>query len=166
MNTGKICLLGILIAISMLLSYVETLVTLIPLIPGFKVGFANIGVLFCLYKFSEKDAFLVLVLRITLVGFIFTSLSAIIYSLIGGVFAFAIMVLLKKSNQFSIYAISAAGGVAHNLGQLIVAMLVLNTKAVISYMPLLIIFGTVSGFLMGIISNEINKRIIFTEKIR
>lgn len=166
MNTKKLCLLGMLIALSILFSYVESLITLIPSIPGFKVGFANISILFCLYKLSAKDAFVVLVLRIILVGFIFTSLSAVIYSLSGGILSFIIMFTLRKTKQFSIFAVSTAGGVAHNIGQLIVAMLVLNTNVIVSYLPLLIVFGSLSGFLMGIISNEINKRILFTEKLK
>lgn len=159
MNTKKICVLGVLITLSMIFSYVESVIVIVPNIPGLKLGFANVCVLFCLYKYSAKEAFWVLVLRIILVGFIFTSLSSIIYSLCGGITAFVVMMLLKGTKKFSLIAVSTAGGVAHNIGQIIVAVLVLQTKAIIYYFPTLILFGAISGFLMGVITKEIVFRI-------
>lgn len=155
MNIKKISIIGILIALSMIFSYVETIIIILPSVPGVKIGLANICVLFCLYNFSYKDTLFVLVLRILLVGFVFTSLSMMLYSLAGGITAFLIMAFLYKLNKFSVIAISTAGGVSHNLGQVILAAIVLETKAVISYLPVLIIFGAISGFLMGIITKEI-----------
>lgn len=165
MKVKKICILGILISLSMILSYVESLVNIVPAIPGFKLGFANICVLFCLYKFNAKDAFIVLMLRVILVSFIFSNFSALIYSLSGALLALFTMVLLQKTKAFSVYAVSTAGAVMHNMGQLITACIVLNTKACLYYMPFLIIVGVISGFLMGIISGELIKKITFTEKI-
>ena len=165
MKAKKLCILGILISLSMILSYVESLVNILPGFPGFKIGLANICVLFCMYKYSYKEAATVLIIRVILVGFMFSSLASMLYSLSGALLSFAVMVLIKKMNCFSIYAVSTAGGVCHNFGQLVMAMLVLNTKAVMSYLPFLIIFGSVSGFLMGVISEEINKRIV-AERLR
>lgn len=165
MKAKKLCVLGILISLSMILSYVESLVNILPAFPGFKIGFANICVLFCLYKYSAKEAMAVLLIRVILVGFMFSSLASMLYSMAGALVSFAAMVLIKKTGYFSIYAVSTAGGVCHNLGQLIMAMLVLNTKAVMSYLPFLIVFGSLSGFLMGVISAEINNRIV-TERLR
>lgn len=165
MKVNKICVIGILISLSMIFSYVESLINILPAFPGFKIGFANICVLFCLYKYSAKEAAAVLIIRVILMGLMFSSLASMLYSLSGALLAFLIMVFLKKASVFSIYAVSTAGGVLHNLGQLLMAMLVLNTKAVVSYLPVLIIFGSISGFFMGVISEEINKRIIMERLI-
>lgn len=166
MKVNKICILGIMIGLSMIFSYLETMINIIPSVPGFKIGLANICVLFCLYKYSAKDAFIVLIFRVILVGNIFTSPAAMLYSLSGALLSLFIMIALKKLNMFSVYAISTAGGVCHNIGQLFMAVIILNTKAVFSYLPFLIIFGSVSGFLMGVISKEIINRITVTERIK
>lgn len=155
----RICILGILIALSMIFSYLESLLVIIPAIPGFKLGFANVCVLFCLYKYSFKDAFVVLIIRIVLMGFLFTSLSMMLYSLAGGIIAFTVMYVLKKFNCFSVIAVSTAGGVFHNIGQIIVAAVSLNSIAIVSYLPLLIAAGMISGFLMGILAKELIYRV-------
>ena len=159
MKIKRICISGILIAVSMIFSYIESLIPVLPSVPGVKLGLANICVLFCLYKLKASDAFLVLILRIVLVGFTFTSLFSIVYSLSGGICSFLLMLLFKKSGKFSIIGVSISGGVTHNMAQLAAAAFILQTKAVLFYLPHLLIFGAISGFLMGIISKETVNRV-------
>ena len=107
-----------------------------------------------------KEAFLVNISRALLSGFLFGSMSSILYSLSGAVLSLLVMTLLKKTDRFSISGVSMAGGVFHNIGQLTMAALVLETTAVWYYLPVLIITGSITGFLIGSLSGEIYKRII------
>lgn len=164
MSSKKICITGVLIALSMVFSYVDSLITIIPSAYFVKLGLANICVMFCLYVMSERYAFFVLLIRVVLMGITFTSFSAMIYSLSGGLLSFFVMYILKKTGLFSIIAVSVAGAICHNMGQLIVAFAVLESKAVLTFIPTLIISGMITGFLIGIISKIIIKRIkIFKE---
>ena len=112
-----------------------------------------------LYKSGPKDALLLSVVRIVLSGFLFGNLFAILYSLAGGILSLAVMAVLKRRGTFSVMGVSIAGGVFHNIGQLAVAMAVVETYRVGYYLPVLLIAGMVTGMLIGIVSNEVLKRI-------
>lgn len=146
-------------ALAMIFGYVEAILPISVGIPGVKLGFANIVVLFALYRLKPSEAFLINVVRIVLVSFLFGNLSIMIYSLAGGSCSFAAMLFLKKSDKFSIYGVSVAGGIFHNIGQLIVAMLVMESFSLMYYGPVLLISGLVTGLLIGIVSQEVLKRI-------
>ena len=105
-----------------------------------------------------KDALLLSVTRIVLSGFIFASLFSILYSLAGGLLSLAVMVILKKRGSFSVFGVSMAGGVFHNVGQLIVAMLVVETFSVAYYVPVLLIAGVITGFIIGVVANEMTQK--------
>ena len=146
-------------ALALIFSYIELLIPFEFGIPGAKLGLANLVIILVLYKTDWKEALLLSVVRIILSGFIFGSLSGILYSLSGGLVSLAVMALLKRTAKFSVIGVSMAGGVSHNMGQLFVAMLAVNTYAVSYYLPALIIAGLITGTLIGIAAREILKRI-------
>ena len=135
---------------------------LIPInfgIPGAKLGLANLIIVIVLYKTDWKEALLLSVTRIVLAGFIFGNMFSILYSLAGGILSLAVQAVLKKQGGFSVAGVSIAGGVSHNIGQLIVAMIVVETYQVGYYLPVLLISGLLTGLLIGVISGEVLKRI-------
>lgn len=151
--------MGLLTALAMIFGYVEAVLPISVGIPGVKLGLANIVIVFALYRLKPSEAFLINIVRIVLVSFLFGNLSVMLYSLAGGVASFAAMVVLKKTDKFSIYGVSIAGGVFHNAGQLITAMLVLETVSLIYYGPVLLISGLITGLVIGITAKEVLKRI-------
>lgn len=159
MKTKRIATIGLLIALAMILSYVESLFPVFFAVPGMKLGLTNLVVITALYLLKPSDAFLINIVRIVLVAFTFGNMFAMLYSLAGGMLSFLVMYLLKKSDRFGSVGISAAGGVAHNLGQIIVAMLVLETKELIYYFPVLCITGVAAGLVIGLIGGEVVKRL-------
>ncbi len=142
--------MGLLLAFALILSYIELLIPFQPGIPGVKLGLSNLAVVLCLYLFGWRKALLLTVVKAIFSGLLFGNLFMILYSLAGAVFSALIMILLKKSGSFHIPVVSGAGGVAHNLGQLLVAMRVVETYGILYYMPMLIIAGLVTGLLIGI----------------
>ncbi len=151
--------LGVFTALALILSYVEMLIPINFGIPGAKLGLANLVIVIVLYKTDWKEALLLTVVRIVLSGFIFGNLFSILYSLAGGILSLAVMALLKKREVFSTAGVSIAGGVSHNIGQLIVAMLVVETYQVGYYLPVLLAAGVATGLLIGIVSQGVLKRI-------
>ena len=141
--------MGLLTAIALILSYVETLISFQPGVPGIKIGLANLAVLICLYLFGWKEAMALTIVKAVVSSFLFGNLFMVIYSLAGAVVSAFTMILLKKSNWFHIPVVSAAGGVMHNMGQLLVALFVVETYSVIYYMPVLILAGLFTGIVIG-----------------
>lgn len=158
-KTKKLALMGLFTALAMIFGYVEAILPISVGIPGVKLGLANIVIVFALYRLKPSEAFFINIIRIILVNFMFGNLSVMLYSLSGGLLSFAVMVLLKKTDKFSIYGVSIAGGVFHNIGQLIVAMLVLETSSLIYYGPALLLSGLITGLVIGITAKEVLKRI-------
>ena len=155
----KAAYFGVFTALALIFSYVETLIPINFGIPGAKLGLANLVIVIVLYKMGGKEALLLSVTRIVLSGFLFGNLFAILYSLAGGLFSLAVMGLVKRRKSFSIIGVSMAGGVTHNIGQLIVAMLVVKTYQVGYYLPVLMMAGLATGTLIGVISREVLKRL-------
>ena len=150
-KTKKITVLGVLTALSIVLSFIETLLPPIyATIPGIKIGLANIITIFLLYEFSIKDTVAVTLVRVLTVSFLFGNLMTLSYSIAGAFLSLSIMSLLKKTNCFSMVGVSIAGGVAHNLGQIIMAILITSTLEIGYYMIFLCISGILAGTLIGI----------------
>lgn len=152
--------LGFLLALALILSYVESLIPFTFRIPGIKLGLPNLIVLLLLYSgktsmTGARDALLVNCLRIVLSGFLFGSLFAILYAMAGAVFSFTAMVIAKRCRCFSMAGVSVLGGVFHNVGQTVVAILVVETYAVLYYLPVLIVAGVVTGAVLGILGMEL-----------
>ena len=155
----KVAYIGLFISLALIFSYVESLIPIHFGIPGAKLGLANLIVVVALYKFGIQEAYVLSVFRVVVSGFIFGNMFGILYSLAGGVLSLTAMILLKRSKLFSVYGVSIAGGVFHNLGQLIVAGIVLESANVFYYLPALLLTGCVTGFVIGFLSNELIKRL-------
>lgn len=157
---SRVALFGVFVALALIFSYVESLLPFQIGIPGVKLGLANLIIVVALYKMRLREAYLLSVTRVILAGFMFGNLFSILYSLAGGLCSLTTMALLKKMDGFSIIGISIAGGVMHNVGQLVVAMLVVETFSVIYYIPVLLIAGLLTGLLIGVTANEMLKRLV------
>lgn len=155
----KIAMYGMLVALAFLLSYVETLIPFSFGVPGARLGLANLATVTALYCLGFREAFAVSLVRIVLTGFTFGSLSTMLYSLAGGVFSLLCMWAAKRFVRLGITAVSVTGGITHNLGQLLVAALVVKTGGVFYYFPALLIAGTAAGLVIGLLGGLITKRV-------
>ena len=152
-------MLGLTIALAMIMSYIEALVPLSFAVPGIKMGLANIVIIFVLYKIGTKEAILVSIIRVILVSLLFSNVMAMAYSIAGAVLSLSVMWLLKKTDKFSFVGVSIAGGIMHNVGQIIMAVILLGTEQIALYLPVLIITGTATGVVIGIVSGLVINRI-------
>ena len=148
-NTSAIAYLGMMTAAAAVLSYVEALIPLTPALPGIKPGLSNIVITAVLYSFGTGAAFGVSLARILIVGFLFGNMSSILYSLTGTVSAIVIMEMLRRTGLFSVFGVSAAGGAAHNFGQLLAAFVLLPEMPLMDYLPYLLLAGLAAGMLTG-----------------
>ena len=155
-SAKKIATVSVLIAVAFVLSWVEMILSITPPIPGIKIGLANLAILFTMYYCSSKDAFLVLIGRLVLNSILFGNVNSLIYSVAGGSLSFIIMLILKKFFPKHIIYVSIAGGVFHNIGQLLAASIVMNTF-LSWYMPYLIIGGILAGLFNGIVCSRLLK---------
>lgn len=155
----KTAYLGMFLALALICSYIESLIPFHFGIPGIKLGLTNIVVILIMYLVGAKEAFTVSVLRIFLVGFMFGNPFSIFYSLGGGVLSFFVMYLIKKTKKFGVLPVSVAGGIFHNVGQLIVAAAVVENIHIFYYMPVLLVAGFLTGFLIGALAQEMIKRL-------
>lgn len=137
-------------SLALIFSYVEAIIPFNAGIPGVKLGIANIVTIIALYKLSIKHAAIVSFIRIMVAGFLFSGLFGAIYSLAGATVSLIGMILLKKTGRFSIAGVSMAGGVLHNLGQLLVASFLIKDLRIFFYFPILLFSGLASGIAIGI----------------
>lgn len=155
----KYAFLGLFSALALILSYIESLFPIFIGIPGIKLGLANLVILFILERYTWREALLVSCIRITVTGFLFGNMFSILYSLAGALLSLTVMTLLKRKTESSLYAVSMAGGIAHNMGQLLAAMTVVESLSLIYYFPVLLISGMITGFFIGLLTVELLKRI-------
>ncbi|MDO5695791.1 MAG: Gx transporter family protein [Eubacteriales bacterium] len=155
----KPSLYGMLIALTFILSYVEFLLPL-PwiIVPGIKLGLPNVVILFTLYRYTGREAAIVSGVRILLFALTFGSISLAAYSAGGALLSIVAMTLARKAGVFSIAGVSMLGGVCHNIGQMIVAILVLQTPALLYYSPILITVGALTGILIGLVCRQVLMR--------
>lgn len=156
---SKVAYFGVFTTLALIFSYVETLIPIQFGIPGVKLGLANLIVVIALYRMKLSEAYLLSIVRVLLAGFIFGNYFSIIYSLAGGLLSLTVMALLRKKGGFSVIGVSIAGGVFHNIGQLIIASVIVETFSVMYYVPVLLIAGLVTGLLIGIASDGMLKRL-------
>ena len=147
----RVALCGMMVALAFILSYVEHLIPFNFGIPGVKLGLANLVVLLALYTLDLRDAFVIAVIRIILTGLTFGGLFSMLYSLAGGLLSFLLMAFLSRKKLLGTTGVSICGGISHNVGQLLVAMCVLETGNVWYYFPVLLISGAVTGTLIGLV---------------
>lgn len=152
MHTSKVTELGLLLAFSLILSYIETLLPVFVAVPGMKIGLANVVTLLLLYREKKTVVFFFMILRVFITGFLFSGISGIIYGIAGGVFSIFLMCVLKKCKCFSVIGVSIAGGIFHNVGQILVAALIMENVRIFYYFIVLLLSGAVSGLLVGYLS--------------
>lgn len=160
MDTKRLSRFALLTALAMVLSWLEHLIPLpAALPPGIKLGLTNLVVLFALYRMSFRDAAIINVVRVILVTFTFGNAYALAYSLMGAALSLPAMALLKRTGKFSPVGVSVAGGVCHNLGQILVAMVVLEDRGLLVYLPVLMVSGVAAGAAVGIVGGLLVQRI-------
>ena len=150
---------AMLVALAMIFSYVESLIPINLGVPGIKLGVANLVTVTGLYILAPMEVLLVVILRVLLVGFMFGNGMSILYSLAGAALSMTVMTLMLKKTSFSLIGVSVAGGVSHNIGQLIIAMLIVQNASVFVYAPALLVAGVAAGVVIGGLTNEILKRV-------
>lgn len=150
---------GAMIALALIFSYVESFIPVsafIP-IPGVKLGLANIVVLFALYTMRFRDAFAIAVIRVVIAGFLFGNPMTIAYSLAGSLLSLFVMATIKKT-KLSMMGVSMVGGICHNVGQLLVAIVLTETTRIAYFIPVLLISGLLTGLLMGFVAKLVVDR--------
>lgn len=152
MGSRRIAYCGLFAALAILMGYVELLIPMPILIPGVKLGLANVIIVIMLYFMDAKSAFFVSLIRVLLSGLLFAGFAGLLYSLSGAMLSFAVMVLLKRTERFSIVGVSVAGGIFHNVGQIVVAALVVENVRMAYYLPFLLVSGVVTGIVIGIVA--------------
>lgn len=156
----KIAYLGLFSGAAILLGYVESLIPIFAAVPGMKLGLANLAILLVLYQYGLREAVAVQVVRILVIGFLFGNLFSIVFSMAGGMLSLLVMWILKRIGGFSMIGVSVAGGLAHNIGQICMAAMVVENFRIFYYLPILMVSGVITGVLIGILSGEIRKRIL------
>lgn len=156
-RSQKISYCAVFTALAMIFSYVEAILPINFGVPGMKLGLANLVIVAGLYYLNEKDVLIISVTRILLMGLLFGNGMSLIYSLTGGMLSYLIMILMKKKTNLSVLVISIGGGITHNIGQLIAASFVVSNFHIFYYFPALLIAGTITGLLIGIVSERILK---------
>ena len=159
MRTKKLTVMALTIALAMVLSFLESQIPAFVAIPGVKVGLANIAVVFALYKLGWKEAAGISLIRVLLISVLFGNFASLFYSLAGAVLSLLGMILLKQSEKFSAVAVSVAGGVLHNVGQILMACILLETDIIRYYLPFLILSGVLAGVVIGVVSAIMVQRI-------
>lgn len=150
-HTKKLAALGVLTAAALILSYLEALLPpIFAAIPGIKMGLPNIAIIYVLYRFGLKEAAAVSLVRLAVVAMLFGNAMTLIYSLAGALLSLTLMYLLKRLDIVSMVGVSIVGGVSHNLGQILVAMWLMETAEIGYYMIVLTVTGTIAGVLIGL----------------
>lgn len=151
----KMAYCAVLVALAMIFSYIEAILPIHFGVPGVKLGLANLVVVTGFYYLSPGEVLLISTVRIILSSFLFGNGVSFLYSFAGGILSFFIMFLLKRKKGFSVVGVSIAGGVSHNIGQICAAAWISKNRAVLYYIPILIVAGVFTGMLMGILSARI-----------
>lgn len=155
MNSRKITIISLLVCLGLILSYFEMLIPPIVPFPGIKLGLSNLPVLIALYYFSYKESIYVAILKVILVATLFTGINGFMYAFAGTILSLIIMMFLHKIGKNSIIGVSFSGAVFHNLGQILVACILLDNFKIFYYFPPLIIGGLVSGTIIGIVGLKV-----------
>ena len=159
MKTKKLAVMALTTAVAMILSFVESQIPAFAAVPGVKMGLANIAVVFALYRLGWKEAAAVSLVRVVLVSLLFGSIASLFYSLAGAVLSLLGMGLMKRCGKFTEILVSVTGGVLHNIGQIAMASILLETDALRYYLPFLLVSGILAGVVIGLVSGILVRRI-------
>ena len=130
-STKKIALCGVLTALAMIFSYIESVIPVPIPVPGIKLGVANIAVITILYVLGVKEAIVINLLRIVLTSLLFGNVNSFLFSISGAALSLTIMIIMKKLDFFSCIGVSVCGGVMHNIGQIIAAVFIMGSEAIV-----------------------------------
>ncbi len=158
-NFRQIAYSGLLVAAAFLLSYIEFLIPLPLGIPGAKLGLANLVIFAAVYLTDVKTAYIITLTRIILTALTFGNMFSFLFSLAGGLFSLSLMLVCKKRNVFGKVGVSIVGGVSHNVAQILVAMIVLETPELVWYLPTLLVAGMIAGMVIGLVGGLVLERI-------
>lgn len=150
-NASAIAKLGLLTAVALVLGYVEHLLPITG-IPGVKLGLANTVLLYALYLLDIPSAILLMILKVGLSGLLFGGVAAMLYSFAGGVVSLLVMILARRMKGLSVVGVSVLGAAAHNIAQLAVACFVVETRAILAYLPVLLLSAAITGVLTGLVA--------------
>lgn len=151
-SVQKMARVSMLIAAAIALGWIERMIPLENVLPGVKLGLANVVVLVALDRFGTKEAVLVMLLRVLLSGFLFSTPSALLYSLSGGILSLVVMIPALHWKRLSLIGVSVLGATCHNIGQWIAVVFVTQTSGIILYLPILMLSGLACGFVTGLIA--------------
>lgn len=165
MTAKKLATLSMLVGLSLILSYVDAMIP-IMIVPGMRLGLANIVTMFSLALLSKKETALLLFVRVLLAALLFGSAVSVLYALAGGLLSYLVMIGLSMTGKFSLWAVSMAGGAMHNIAQVIVATLIFRQAALFSLLPWLLFWGTLTGIVIGVVAGLCAKRLEDTFKRR
>ncbi len=157
--TKKIALCGVLTALAMIFSYIESVIPVPIPVPGIKLGVANIAVITILYVLGVKEAIVINLLRIVLTSLLFGNVNSFLFSISGAALSLTIMIIMKKLDFFSCIGVSVCGGVMHNIGQIIAAVFIMGSEAIVFYLPVLIVSGVFTGVVIGVVSGIVAKHV-------
>lgn len=159
-RTRRIAFAGLAASVALLLSYVEALLPpLFAAVPGIKLGLPNVMIIYVLYTMDMKYAVSVSATRLCLSALLFGNAMTFVYSAVGAVLSLLVMGILKKTDKLSVVGVSVAGGVMHNLGQVLVAMVLLDTPQIAYYLIILTVTGTIAGVFIGLCGALLIKRL-------
>lgn len=158
-STKKIALCGVLTALAMIFSYIESVIPIPIPVPGIKLGVANIAVITILYVLGVKEAIVINLLRIALTALLFGNVNSFLFSISGAVLSLTIMIIMKKLDFFSCIGVSVCGGVMHNVGQIIAAVFIMGSEAIVLYLSVLIVSGVFTGVVIGVVSGIVAKHV-------
>ncbi len=158
-STKKIALCGVLTALAMIFSYIESVIPVPIPVPGIKLGVANIAVITILYVLGVKEAIVINLLRIVLTSLLFGNVNSFLFSISGAALSLMIMIIMKKLDFFSCIGVSVCGGVMHNIGQIIAAVFIMGSEAIVFYLPVLIVSGVFTGVVIGVVSGIVAKHV-------
>ena len=157
-QTRRIAICGMLLALMLVLGFVESQLPVAVGVPGIKLGLSNGVLIFAVYMLNVPAAYVLMVLKVLLSGFLFGSPSAMMYAFAGGLLSLTLMCLLSRLKDLSPIVVSMVGGLSHNVGQVALAMVVLNTPKLLYYMAVLMVVGLATGLATGLAANGIIQR--------
>lgn len=148
-KTRQTARFGLLCAMTLVLGYIDRIIPIAPGVPGIKLGLANTVLLYAVYLMGPGSAALLMLAKVFLSGFLFAGFSGMLYSFAGGVLSLCAMLLLRRVKDIGIIGVSVGGAVFHNIGQVVVACIAVESRAVLGYLPLLMISAVITGILTG-----------------
>ena len=150
-KSKKVAYYGVFASLAILMGYVETIIQIPLPVPGIKLGLSNVIVLLAMYSMGNKEAFGISIVRVFVSAMLFKGFLSFWYSFVGALLSCFVMILAKKTHKLSGYGVSVLGGISHNIGQILVAYIILGRSVVLYLAPILIISGIITGFGIGVV---------------